>query len=263
MAAETQYTPNTGGNTINYGNSSLTGGTVNTDIWNVFSAASGLGSFIRTVTIKAQSNTTKGMVRLFVYNGSANFLLREIEIPAVVKSATSPAFQITIPLYFDLKQGHKLRASTQNSDTFNVIVEGYDWTYYASSVRSDTTKYTTYNAATTISTANSNLNGTGAMGTALVSSGCNILSVTIKAKQSTTDGMIRLFIYCNSPATTTLFMEIPVPAVTCSSIAPSFYKKIVFKDGFALKSNWELRVSTENAEAFNVITESLDLSYPA
>lgn len=263
MAAETQYTPNTGGNVINVGNSSLTGGTINTDIWNVFNAASGLGSFIRTVTIKAQSNTSQGMVRLFIYDGSNNILLREVEVPAVIKSATDPAFEITIPLNITIKQGHKLRASTQNSDTFNVIVEGYDWTYYASSVRSETTKYTVYNAACTISTANSYLNGTGTMGTALVSSGCNILSVTIKAKQSTTAGMIRLFIYCNSPASTVLFMEIPVPAVTCSSIAPSFYKKIVFDNGFALKSGWQLRASTEKAEAFNVIAESVDLSYPA
>ena len=66
----------------------------------------------------------------------------EIAIPAVIKSATVPAFGITIPLNFILKAGWSLKASTEIGNTFNVIADAQDFAYYASSVRSETTKYT-------------------------------------------------------------------------------------------------------------------------
>jgi len=257
MAAETQYTMNTGQVTISTANSNLDGtGTLGT----VLTAASN-GTLIKTVTVKAIVSTTQGMVRLFIYDGTNTKLILEVEIPAVTKSFNDPAFETTVPLNFSLKSGWILKASTEKGESFNVIAEGQNWTYYATSVRSDTTKYAAYNAATSIATANTNLDGTGTMGTALVSSGANLLSVTIKAIVSTSDGMVRLFLY--DGAAVKLFKEIPVRATTKSATARAFEYVVRFPDGFALKSGWQLRASTEIAETFKVIAESLDLSYPA
>ncbi len=257
MAAETQYTANTGMVTISTANPNLNGtGTLGT----VITAASN-GTLIKTVTVKAITNTTQGMVRLFIFDGLKTKLIEEIEIPAVTKSATDPAFETTVHLYFRLKSGWLLKASTEKAESFNVIAEAQDWAYYAASVRSDTTKYTAYNSACNISTANSNLDGSGTLGTALVSSGCNLQSVTIKAIVNTTAGMVRLFLYDGS--NNKLLTEVPVPAVTKSATAHAFSHKIVFENGFALESGWRLKASTQNAESFNVIAESLDWTYPA
>lgn len=259
MAAETQYTANTGIAVISTANSNLDGtGT----LVNVITGASN-GTLIKTVRIKARVNTTQGMVRLFLYDGTNTKLLEEVEIPAVTKSASDPAFEKVIPLYFTLKSGWILKASTEKAETFNVIAEGLDWAYYTTSVRADTTDNVIYNAASTISTANSNLDGTGTMGTPLVASnkGSNIQCITVKARVNTTPGMIRLFLYDGSSAK--LFTEIPVPSVTKSATAKAFEYKLCFPDGFALKATWQLRVSTENAETFSVIPEALEWTYPA
>src|SRR5438876_10509487 len=110
MAAETQYTANTGMATINSANAALDGsGTLGTTIWDVITGAS-KGTLIKTVTVKAQVTTTvEGMVRLFVYDGTNTKLIAEIEVPALAKSATNPAFEATIALNFTLKTGWKLR----------------------------------------------------------------------------------------------------------------------------------------------------------
>lgn len=261
MAAETQYTANTAMATISTANSNLDGtGTLGT----VLTAAAN-GTLLKTVTVKAIVNTTQGMVRLFIYDGVNTKLIAEVEIPAVTKGANDTAFEAVLTLNFSMKAAWVLKASTEKGESFNIIAEGLDWAYYTTSVRSDTTKYTAYNAATTVSTANSNLDGTGTLGTPLISVGAKgtiLQSITIKAKVNTTAGMIRIYIN-DGASTTKLLTEVPVSAVTKSATAQSFYHKIRFPDGFALKSAWQLRASTEKAEAINVIPESLDLSYPA
>lgn len=259
MAAETQYTPNNGVQTISTANSNLDGTTGAYSSTIITGASS--GTLIKSITVKATTSTSKGMVRIFAGASGTPCLIREIEIPAITKSATDPAFQITVPVNYLLKPTYILIASTQNADTFNVFVEAQDWSYYSTSVRSETTKYDIYNAGTTISTANSNLDGTGTMGTALASSGCNLMAVSIKAKQTTTKGMVRLFLYNGSSSK--LFMEIPVDAVVGSSTAPTFYRRILFENGYVIKTGWQLRASTEKAEGFNVVPESYNWSYPA
>lgn len=261
MAEETQYTANTGMQTISTANSNLDGtGTLSSAI--VTGASN--GTLIKTVTIKAQGNTTQGMVRLFIYDGTNTKLISEIEIPAVTKSANDPAFEITIPVDYALKASWSLKAATQNAETFNVIAEGLNWAYYDSSVRPESSKYTANTAMATISTANTNLDGTGTLGTILTaaSSGTVIQSVRIKAQVNTTDGMIRLFIFDGT--NTKLLTEIPVSAVTKSASAHSFSHTVDFGGkGFALKATWILKASTEKGESFNVIAEGLDWTYPA
>lgn len=260
MAAETQYTMNTGYQTWNTANSNLDG----TGFLANILAATANGTLIKTVTIKATGSTTQGMVRLFIYDGTNTKLLQEIEVPAVTQSSTDPAFETTVNLNFLLKSGWNLKASTEKAETFCVIAEGLNVAYYATSVRADTTKYTPYNGSTSIATANSNLDGTGTMGIPLQSGGTKgtiLLSVAIKAIQNTTDGMIRLFL--SDQTTVKIFKEIPVRAVTKSATAKAFEHVVRFPDGFGLKNGWQLRVSTQNAETFRIVCESLDLSYPA
>lgn len=89
MAAETQYTANTGCVTISTANSNLDGtGTLGT----VLTGASN-GTLIKSIIVKAQTNTTQGMIRLFVNGGGATELIAEIEVPAVTKSSTDPSYE--------------------------------------------------------------------------------------------------------------------------------------------------------------------------
>jgi hypothetical protein len=73
------------------------------------------------------------MVRLFVYDGSAYKLWREVSISAITVSATVKAFseELTsnssaLPLLI-LPTGYSLRASTHNGEAINVICEGGDF----------------------------------------------------------------------------------------------------------------------------------------
>jgi len=265
MAAETQYTANTGMAVISTANGETDG---STGTYGTVLTAASSGTFIKTVTIKAQGNTTHGMVRLFAYDGVTTRLIREIDIPATTKSATDPSFEITVPLGFHLEASGILKASTQNAESFNVIAEGQDWTYYTTSVRPESTKYTANNSGmVTISTANSNLDGSGTLGTVFTANsdvnGALISSVIIKAQVSTTPGMVRLFINIPGGATN-LLKEIPVLAVTKSATAHSFSARIDFGGkGFALQKGYVLKASTEKGESFNVHAEILEWTYPA
>jgi hypothetical protein len=263
MAEETQYTANTGMQTISTANSNLDGtGTISSAII----TGGAYGTLIKTVTVIATGTTTQGMVRLFLYDGTNTRLVSEIEIPAVVPSSTDPAFRVTVPVDFALdKDSWSLKASTENAETFNVIAEGLDWTYYASSVRPESGNYTANSGYANITTANTYRNGTGTMGTVLTaaSNGTLIERVTIKSLVNTSAGMIRLFLYDGS-SVTMMLREIPVIATTKSATAHSFSAVVDFEGkGFALKSGWVLKASTEIGESFNVIAEGLNWAYPA
>lgn len=94
----------------------------------VFVAGSG-GSRIDSIVVHAVATTTAGMVRLFLHDGSASHLWREVPIPVDTASATDPAWSTEIalaePLF--LPSGWSLRASTQNAETFNVFAFGGDY----------------------------------------------------------------------------------------------------------------------------------------
>jgi len=263
MAAETQFSSNMGIGAISTANTNLDGTGTMTSIL----TASSNGTLIRTITIKALGDTTNGMVRFFIYNGTNKRLISEVEIPPVIKSATDPTFGITIPVNFALKAGWVLYASTEKAETFNIIAEGLNWGYYTSSVRYESTKLYALSYGNTISTANSNLNGTGTiynvLGGGSLSSGIMIQSLNIKALVNTTPGMVRLFIYNGS--TTLLFMEIPVPAITKSATAHSFSQLVKLGLGdFALPgSSYSIYATTEKGESFSVTAQSLNWGYPA
>jgi hypothetical protein len=263
MAAETQYTANTGVVTISTANGNLDGsGTLGT----VLTASTGtgmVGCIIKSVTIKAQGDTTQGMVRLFVSGGGSTELLAEVEIPAVTKSTVDTTFELYMETNYAIKAGYILKASTQIGESFNVFAEGLDWKYYSGSVRPESTNYTANTGLGQVSTANTNRDGSGTLATVLTaaSNGTNIQTVTIKATGSPAAGIVRLFIY--NGTTNFLLSEIPVVATTQTGTAHSFSSRVIFGgNDFALKAGYLLKASTEIGNTFNVIAEGLDWTYP-
>jgi hypothetical protein len=87
------------------------------------------GTLIKSVTITALESTDPGMVRLFVNNGTNNFLMNEIYVPQSVQSSAQRAFQIILPQYYNLKAGYSIAASTQNAQSFGIKVAGETWSY--------------------------------------------------------------------------------------------------------------------------------------
>jgi hypothetical protein len=120
-----KYTANTGTALISTANTNLDGsGTLGS----VITGASN-GTLINTVTIKATGNTTRGMVRLFVYDGTNTRLLTEVKVPAVTKSGIDHSFERTLYINYSLKASYVLKASTQNAENFSIVADGLDWAY--------------------------------------------------------------------------------------------------------------------------------------
>jgi len=109
-----------------------------------------------------------------------------------------------------------------------------------------------------ISTANTNRDGTGTIGTVFTagSSGSRIDMIDIQATGTTTAGMVRLFLH--NGTTAFLLAEVPVVAVTPSGTIPAFSAQLNSNTmtqilPIVIPTGWSLRASTHNAEAFNVI----------
>lgn len=120
-------------------------------------------------------------------------------------------------------------------------------------------KYTVQDSMTLISTANSNLDGTGTLGTLVTgaSNGTMIKRVTIKARGTTTQGMIRLF--TQTAGGGQLYKEIEVPPVVQSSRDETLIA--VIDEYFFLASGNSLKASTEKGESFVIFTESVDVTF--
>lgn len=87
------------------------------------------GSRVERIALNATGTTTAGMVRLYVHNGTAAFLLLEIPVAPITPSATVQSFSSTY--VFDgglmLPVGYSLRASTHNAESFHVTAIGGDF----------------------------------------------------------------------------------------------------------------------------------------
>lgn len=267
MAEETQYTAKLGQDTLSTANSNLDGSGTLVSV----ALASLNGAIVKAVTITALGSCSQGMIRLFVYNGSnTTILIGEIEVPAVTRSSREKGFSIVVPMNLNLKSGYYLKASTQNADSFNILGEFLFWEYYSSSVRTDTTKYTSNTGSVTISTANSNTDGTGTMGLVLTAGssatykGTKINSITIQAIGSTTPGIVRIFVKNSALTKSSLIKEVLIPYRTPSSSLMAFSETIYFgDDGFDLKSDQKIYASTENAESFVITADAEDWNYVA
>ena len=112
-----------------------------------------------------------------------------------------------------------------------------------------------------ISTANTNRDGTGTLGTVFTAgaSGSRIDAVEVQATGTTTAGMVRLFLHDGTNAR--MIAELPVFANTPSGTVPA-WSAIVNSSGMnngtiqlpmSIPTGWSLRASTNNAETFNVL----------
>jgi hypothetical protein len=253
MAEETQYTAKNGIAVIATANSNLDGtGTIGS----IITAASN-GTLIKRLYLKATGNTTEGMIRIYVYDGSNSRIIQEVQVPSITCSGTTPAFETVLELNLTLKSGYILKASTQKAETFNVIAEALDWTYYGASVRTDTTQFTTNNGQSQLSTANSNLNGTGTIndvytaGSSATYKGSSVKCIVLKDTGTVNDGMVRLFI--NNGTTKYLFKEVFIPTQMGSDFTPHLEHIIDFGDNdFELQAGYKISASTQNAETYGI-----------
>lgn len=109
-----------------------------------------------------------------------------------------------------------------------------------------------------ISTANTNRDGTGTIGTVFTAgaNGSRIDMIDLQATGTTTAGMIRLFVHNGTNAF--LLGEVPVLANTPSGTVPAWTAQLNANTmtqllPIVLPTGWSLRASTHNAEEFNVI----------
>jgi hypothetical protein len=111
-------------------------------------------------------------------------------------------------------------------------------------------------AVAAISTANTNRDGSGTVGTIFTAgtNGSRITRVDIAATGTTTAGVVRLYIHNGSTAF--LWREVLVGAITPSATIAAFRRSIV--TDIELPSGYSLRASTHNAETFNVHAFGMD-----
>lgn len=231
------------------------------------------GSIIKSVTIKAIGQVTSGMVRLFIGTMPGNATLyKEVPVPTTPEMAQTPipapilqTFEIVLTGDIKLQAGFKLFASTQNEETFQVIVEGLDWDYPGT--LPDTCCNFKQEVGLTghgkISIANTNLDGTGAITNVFtatpLTNGALIKSITIKALQTTNLGMVRFFISTNG-TTYFLMREVSIPATVQSGFQPSF--KYVLDEPFYLQEGYNIGASTHIGQAFAINVEGVTWTYP-
>jgi hypothetical protein len=121
-----KYTANTGMALLQTGNSNLDG---SGDIYTVLIGASN-GTLIKTITIQARGNTTRGMIRFFIGDNSTfTRIIDEVEVLARQQTATQDCWSITYETDWYLKAGYYLIATTENTENFCVIAEGLDMSY--------------------------------------------------------------------------------------------------------------------------------------
>jgi hypothetical protein len=78
------------------------------------------------VRVQASAATTAGAVRLFLYDGTNTYLLRELIVAAVTPSTTVEAWSGEVDLDGLVlpTNAWKLRAATHNAEAFKVFAKG-------------------------------------------------------------------------------------------------------------------------------------------
>ena len=82
------------------------------------------GTRIDDIYIVATGTTTAGVVRLFLNDGTTSYLWQEILVTAITPSTTVQVFSFTLlnQALILASSSWSLRASTNNSETFNILV---------------------------------------------------------------------------------------------------------------------------------------------
>lgn len=111
----------------------------------------------------------------------------------------------------------------------------------------------------TISTANTNRDGTGTIGDIFQggTNGSEVKRLTIQATGTTTAGMIRL--YTKISSTYYLIKEIPVDAITAAATTEVYRSQVVFDPPLTVQGDtYYVSASTNNAETFKLTFEGYD-----
>ena len=84
------------------------------------------GSRVDKVRVQASGATTAGAVRLYIYDGTNTYLIREMIVAAVTPSTTVEAWSGEVDLDGLVlpTNAWKLRASTHNAEAFKVFAKG-------------------------------------------------------------------------------------------------------------------------------------------
>lgn len=258
-------TANTGIVTISTANPNLDGlGTLG-----LVMTGSQNGTRVTKVKIVANDSTIQGMVRLFIGKdnpASTIMLYAEVPIPTYPALATTPTptpvmskFEATISVDWYLPNGYRLLASTQNSNSFNIIAEGLDWDY------PDPIPDTCCNFVQQES-----VSGLGMISLAntiveifrapVASNGATIESIAVKALQSTNEGMVKLYL-SEDGVTYKLFQEVWIPPTIQSGLTPSF--QIAFDTLLSyLKAGYFIGASTLLNESFAITVTGKSWTYP-
>jgi len=265
-SVETLYTAKMGMTTIDVANSNLDGsGTLRTII-----TGAGSGTLVKTLIIKAQTDTSEGMIRIYSKkSGGTDLLLAEYNVVPTVKSGRDLSFFGVIPFNQTLASGEDLSVSSEKADTFNVIAEAFDISFSNNATFiGSSLEYMAQAGNGKISTANTSLTGSGTMTKIITAgsagsgySGCAINSLVIKAQQTTTPGMIRLFLQDDVPSTPVLFSEIIVPSASSGGCSRSFSYQAIGGGSLCLPPGYSLWASTEKGESFSVIADAMDWKY--
>ena len=89
------------------------------------------GSRVDQILISTTGTTTSGVIRLFYHDGTNSRLIKEILVSAIVPSTTLAAWADDILLssegYYKIETSHKLQASTNNAEVFNILAIGGDY----------------------------------------------------------------------------------------------------------------------------------------
>lgn len=227
------------------------------------------GTLVKALIIKAQSNTTAGMIRFYTQKAAGNKMLQtEVYVPPVTKSSRDASFSYVISMNSTLENGEVLWVSTQNPNTFNVVVEAFDISFSTTAAYlGSTCQYIVVAGSDKVTTANSNLDGSGAIvkiiqaGSSPDFNGCVITSIKIKAQQTTTPGMVRLFIQDSSGSTTILFNETEVPSTIQSATTKTFGCEVIGSGSICIPPGYSIFASTENAEKFSIIIDAANWKY--
>jgi hypothetical protein len=92
-------------------------------------AAAGVGERINRVTVQATGTTTAGVIRFYISldSGTTNRLICEKLVTAVTPSTSIPAFRMEVGeltgIILPGGGAAVLRASTNNAEAFNILVE--------------------------------------------------------------------------------------------------------------------------------------------
>ncbi|MBL7912638.1 MAG: hypothetical protein JNJ41_16370 [Bacteroidia bacterium] len=110
-------------------NTQSTACTATGTIYTLITGASN-GSLIKTITVKATGNTTKGKIFIYSDVGGGNYtLVDEIAIDAVVKSSICPAFEVSYEVNYYVQPSATLIAWLGNAESFMITVEALDASY--------------------------------------------------------------------------------------------------------------------------------------